>query len=64
MKQIIDETGKSITGLFRDDNGAIIVNKPSAYMQAQIQSDNFALLNNEVNILKEQMRQIMGKLNG
>lgn len=64
MKQILDKNGNIISGLFRNDDGSIVANDITTYKKNKLQHDKFTSLTNEVNLLKEQMKNILEKLNG
>lgn len=64
MKQTIDESGKTIDGLFRNTDGSLMINNSSAYIKNKIQHDKFAELTNQVKYLNETVNKILEKING
>jgi hypothetical protein len=64
MKQVVDSTGNFVDGMFRNSNGSLVLNTNTAYQKNKLQHDKFASLTSEVNLLKEQMKLILEKLNG
>lgn len=64
MKQVVDANGNPIKGLFKNNDGSIIVKDPDGLKKSQIQKNSFLALNNEVVDLRQQLRKILEKLNG
>ena len=64
MKQIVDDDGNQIFGLYRCKDGSIVTVDISSYQKNKLQHDKFYSLTNEVNILKEQIKIILEKING
>lgn len=64
MKPIVDKNGNLISGLYRNKDGSIVNDDVNSYHKNKLQHDKFTSLTNEVNILKEQMKIILEKLNG
>lgn len=59
MKQIADSNGIPIRGLFRKDDGSIVVNDPVGLKKNELVALNINKLNNEVDELKKQMAELM-----
>lgn len=59
MKQVVDSNGNNIGGLFRRDDGSLVVTDITALNRNKISHEVFAALNNEVKVLREQMDQIL-----
>lgn len=64
MIQVIDDSGREIRGLYRLENGALIVKNDAALRQSVAQYSTIEGLNKEINLLKEQIKTIMEHLNG
>lgn len=64
MKQVADINGNVVDGLFRNRDGSLSLNNQMAYKKNKLQHDKFTSLTDEVNLLKEQMKSILEKLNG
>lgn len=63
MKQCIDEKGNVIKGLFKKDDGSLVVVDPEAYMRSMTQKANATKLQDEIESLKSQISNIMKLLN-
>lgn len=64
MKQVVDSTGKEIVGIFRKDDGSFVSMNYAEFKKSKTQHDSFLALNNEVDLLKKQVQQILETLNG
>lgn len=63
MKPCIDERGNILKGLFKKDDGSIVVIDPVALQRAQAQKSQVNKLVDEIELLKTQMHEIMKLLN-
>lgn len=59
MKQISDSNGIPIRGLFRKDDGSIVVNDPVSLKKNELITNNINKLNSEVSELRTQMNDLM-----
>lgn len=59
MKQLSDSSGTPIRGLFRKDDGSIVVNDPQSLKKSELVAHNINKLNGEVSELKKQMDELM-----
>jgi hypothetical protein len=64
MKQVIDESGKVIKGLFRTESGALVVKNELGLKQSIAQHTSIDSLNKEITQLKDQIALILETLNG
>lgn len=64
MKPVADVNGVVIEGMFRNPDGSLTLNNHAAYKKNKLQHDKFSSLTKEVDLLKEQMKMILEKLNG
>jgi uncharacterized protein YdcH (DUF465 family) len=64
MKQVVDKNGAPVKGLFKKDDKSLVVLDREAFRRSQAQHAAIDTLNREVASLKDQMRQILEKLNG
>lgn len=58
MKQIVDEQGNVVQGLYRDDNGAIVVKDPAAMHKYKMQRNVFMTQTNKISDLEMKMREL------
>jgi len=63
MIQIADNMGAPIKGLFRGDDGSIVVVDKVSLLKHERSQNNINNLNNEVDSLKRQIADIMTLLN-
>ena len=59
MKQVSDANGVPIRGLFRKEDGSIVVNDPVSLKKNELVALNINKLNSEVETLKKQIADIM-----
>ncbi len=64
MRQVVDNAGNPVKGLFRRADDSLVVINPDEFAKNKISHDAFQALNNEVMILKNQMEKVMEMLNG
>lgn len=64
MKQVVNEYGQSITGLFRTDDGALIVKNETSLEKSRLQHNTFSSLNKEIDQLKGLVKHILERLDG
>jgi hypothetical protein len=62
MKQVVNSSGVPIDGMFKDSNGAIILDAPIKYKNNKIQHERFSEMNREIDDLKEKMQKILESL--
>jgi hypothetical protein len=64
MKQVVDINGLPINGLFKKDDGSIIVQDDTSLLINRSQHAAFGTINEEISSLKQQVQQLIGLLNG
>ena len=64
MKQVYDDRLQPINGLFRQDDGSLVVKDDNALKRSQAAHNVFDNINNELALLKEQMRVLLENING
>ena len=64
MRKVTDANGNIIDGLFRSNDGSLSLNNQAAYIKNKLQHNNFTSLTHEVELLKEQIKLILEKING
>lgn len=64
MRQVVDQNGHPIKGLYRRSDDSLVVIDEEAFKKNKISHEAFDALNTEVMTLKRQMEQILGMLNG
>ena len=64
MKKVVDSSGNEIVGLYRNSDSSLTLNNQEAYRKNKLHHDKFTNMTTEIDILKEQMKQILEKLNG
>ena len=63
MKQVVDRSGEKIKGLFREDDGSLVVIDNKRLMQAQMVKSNMESLTNQIDTLQNQVKEILEKRN-
>lgn len=65
MKQVLDNQGNPIKGLYKNKDGSIIVNDPESYKKAMLESNRekeFDLLKQKVGSMESMVLEIYNKL--
>lgn len=63
MKQVVDRSGEKIKGLFRNDDGSLVVVDSKRLMQAQMVKTNMDSLTNQIDTLQKQVKDILERIN-
>ena len=64
MKQVTNAAGEPIKGIFRNDDGSIVIINYTELKKSKLSHAAFESLNNEVQELKKQMKQILEHIHG
>jgi hypothetical protein len=64
MKQVVNDRGDIVNGLFRKEDGSLVVVDSLKLRQAKLLKHNFDSLSNQINTLQQQVQDILVKING